>query len=440
VARFGDEFRYVSEWGKWFRWTGTYWKRLETSAAADTARRMLAAEAETIANPDARRALQFARKVSAVMAMVRTDPQIDVATDIWDQHPYLLNTPAGTIDLTTGKIRKHDPPDHLTQITKVSPADTADCPQFLAFLDRIFDPQSELITYHQKLFGYCLSGDVSEQQFWFGHGFGNNGKSLLLNTVAYCLGSYHRRTAVETFTLKPQDQHTTAIADLRGARLVTASESKENRIWDEALIKEMTGEETIKARFMRQDFFDIPITWKIYIFGNHKPRLLNIGEAIVRRANLVPFAVKIPEAERDRKMAGKLKSEAPGILRWMIVGYSCYLKEGLKPPLIVATATKTWMDDQDSIGQWIEDCCVLEPQLSLIISPIWTSTKNLYRSYAEWAWERGLFRTWINSFSSKLEERGLIKQRGRAGGGDTVGFLGIRLKKNAGGPADGIPY
>jgi putative DNA primase/helicase len=385
VKEHGAQFRYVPEWGRWIRWTGAYWRRLETSDAVAVARQMLAALAYgTVRDRKAQNALQSARKLSSVMQLARIDPSIETATDVWDRHRQLLNTPDGVVDLATGKMRPHDPADHLTQITAVAPAPRVDCPLFLKMLDRIFDGNKELIVYLQKTFGYGLGGETKEQEFWFGHGYGNNGKSLLLSTVAHCMGTYHRRTAVDTFSLKPQEQHPTAIADLRGARLVTATESKENRNWDEALLKEMTGETVIKARFMHKDFFEVAVTWKIFVIGNHKPRLSNISEAMLRRIRLVPFTVTIPETERDRDLNVKLRAEASGILRWMLDGHALYCKEGLTPPPIVIATTKAYVDDQDTIGQWLGECCIME-------ATAWTATSALIASYNIWAKARGLF-------------------------------------------------
>jgi putative DNA primase/helicase len=60
---------------------------------------------------------------------------------------------------------------------------------------------------------------------------------------------------METFTASHCDRHPTELAMLRGARLVTASETEEGRAWAETRIKTITGGDPVSARFMRQDFF-----------------------------------------------------------------------------------------------------------------------------------------------------------------------------------------
>lgn len=104
------------------------------------------------------------------------------------------------------------------------------------------------------------------------------------------------------------------------ARLVTAQETEEGHRWAGSKIKALTGGDTVTARFMRQDFFSYMPQFKLMIAGNHKPSLRNVDEAIKRRFNLVPFAVTIPENERDPELQEKLKAEWPGILQWAIEG------------------------------------------------------------------------------------------------------------------------
>ena len=142
---------------------------------------------------------------------------------------------------------------------------------------------------------------------------GVNGKSVLLSTIAGLLGDYHKTAPIETFTASNADRHPTDLPGLRGARLVTATETEEGRRWAEARIKQLTGGDMISARFMRQDFFEFSPAFKLVIAGNHKPSLRSVDEAIRRRFHLIPFGVTIPAGERDGELADKLRTEWPGI-------------------------------------------------------------------------------------------------------------------------------
>src|SRR5207244_2827923 len=131
---------------------------------------------------------------------------------------------------------------------------------------------------------------------------GANGKSVLISTAAGVLGDYHTTAPIETFTASGGDRHPTEIAGLRGARLVTVTETEEGRRWAESRIKALTGGDKVSARFMRQDFFDFVPQFKLVIAGNHKPGLRSVDEAIRRRFNLVPFGVTIAIEKRDKEL------------------------------------------------------------------------------------------------------------------------------------------
>ena len=157
------------------------------------------------------------------------------------------------------------------------------------------------------------------------------------------------------------DRHPTDLAGLRGARLVTAVETEEGRRWAESRIKSLTGGEKISARFMRQDFFEFLPQFKLIIAGNHKPGLRSVDEAIRRRFNLIPFTITIPPSERDELLPERLKAELPGILAWMIRGCTDWLERGLSPPQMVTEATAAYLESEDAVAAWIEDCAARDP-------------------------------------------------------------------------------
>ena len=222
-----------------------------------------------------------------------------------------------------------------------------------------------------------------------------------INTISGILGDYHRTAAIETFTASKFDRHPTDLAGLRGARLVTAIETEEGRRWDEAKIKALTGGDKISARFMRQDYFEFGPQFKLWMAGNHKPSLRSVDESIRRRMNLLPFTVTIPPEERDRDLPEKLKAEWPGILRWMIEGCLGWQRIGLAPPQAVRDATAAYLEAEDAVGAWIEECCQCVPQA-------WASRRTLFAAWDRWATAAGEYVGSQRRFIQALETRGFV--------------------------------
>jgi putative DNA primase/helicase len=310
----------------------------------------------------------------------------------------------------------------MTKLTAVSPG--GDCPEWKKFLERVTKGDTELQSYLQRVCGYLLTGVTTEQALFFLYGLGGNGKSVLINTISGILGDYAKVAAMETFTASTTDRHPTEIADLKGARLVTANETEEGRTWAESKIKALTGEGAgggkIKARFMRQDPFEFVPQFKLMFAGNHRPRLRSVDHAIRRRMNLVPFNVTISEEERDRKLAEKLKREWPGILGWAIEGCIEWQRIGLKPPPIVTEATEAYLDDEDTFKTWFEDCCTRSKDA-------FTPISHLYYSWQTWAQSAGEYVMPERRLRQRLASEGFPQGRRRIAGRNLRGFVGLAL-------------
>lgn len=423
VKALDNRARFVAPWSTWFLFDGTTWREDSTIAMYDLTRRVCRDLAETAkvdpALTESERnkivtRLGQAGTVAAIVSMTRSDRGVVATVDQWDSDPWLLNTPAGVIDLTTGTMREHQPGDFMTKCTAVAP--DGNCPAWLAFLDRIMGGNADLIAYLQRIAGYALTGSTREHVMPFAHGSGGNGKGVFIGTIAKIMGGYHRATAVETFAASSTDRHPTELAALRGARLVTAQETEEGRRWAESRIKSLTGGDRIAARFMRQDFFEFDPQFTLLIAGNHKPGLRSVDEAIRRRFHLIPFTVTIPAAERDEQLADKLKDEWPGILAWMIEGALAWQRIGLAPPPAVTSATAAYLDGQDAIGAWLSECCEIDPTA-------WTATNDLYASFKLWADRAGEFVLPRARFLDAIETRRFQPARQN----NRRGFIGVKI-------------
>jgi putative DNA primase/helicase len=171
---------------------------------------------------------------------------------------------------------------------------------------------------------------------------------------------------------------------LHGSRLVVAQETQKGRRWDETKIKALTAGDRITVRFMRQDYFDFTPTFKLLIGGNHKPRLFTVDDAMRRRLLLLPFTVQIPTAEQDKQLMHKLEAEHPAILRWCVEGCLQWQAMGLAPPVGVTEATDAYFSDEDTVGQWLEDCTHDGGPAAF------TRLSTLFNSWKSWCEERNL--------------------------------------------------
>ena len=414
--RHGGELRFVAAWGKWFRYDGTRWASDETYNVFSLVRKLCREMALLTSSIKQANAIASAKTVAAVERLARADRRIAATTKQWDADPMLLNTPGGVVDLGTGKLRKHRADDFMTKITSVTPG--GKCPRFERFLKRIFAGDTELIKFMQRVLGYGLTGKTNEHGLFFAYGTGANGKSVLFATARGIFGDYHQTAALTTFTASRTEQHPTDLAMLRGARLVTCTETEEGSRWAELKIKALTGGDAIMARFMRQDFFEFIPQFKLMISGNHKPQLRAVNEAIKRRMNLIPFAVTIPPRERDLHLTDKLEKEWPGILAFMIKGCLAWQRMGLQPPKAVVDATNNYMDDEDVVGQFIADECQLGANFI-------ADRNDLYSKWKTWSDENNVWTGPAKTFYGRMEERGFTS--GRDPTGDVRVFKGLQL-------------
>lgn len=421
----GDQWarvaRYVAPWNRWLFFDGHVWRtddRLEHMTRARDFLRGVAADLPSEFDPVAK-SLRKADTVAKIVSMARSNVAQAATVAQWDADPWTLGTPGGTVDLRTGKLRQASPADYITKGTAVEPAPEGTVPKlWLSHMRRITDGNEELLAYHQRLGGYCLTGLIREHVFPFGFGGGANGKGVTLNTWKEILGDYAVSIGTEMLMVNQNEAHPTELARLRGVRLAIGSETEQGKRWAESKIKRLTGGDPIAARFMRQDFFEFNPSFKLYVIGNHKPSLRGVDEAMRRRLHLVPFTVTIPEGERDPELPEKLRKEWPAILRWLIDGCLLWQKDGLRPPAIIRDATESYLDAEDAFSTWVEECAVQDPNA-------WTRTRDLFQSWKRWAEVAGEFVGSEKRLRSLMEERGFELKRQPGTG--RKGYLGLRL-------------
>ncbi|MDR3449310.1 MAG: phage/plasmid primase, P4 family [Alphaproteobacteria bacterium] len=410
VAINGDSWRYDHTLRAWFRWDGQRWARDDCRLVGYQIAEHLRIAGEATKQPN----IASNKTAKGVETFASANPSIATTAASWDSDPWLLGTPSGTVDLRTGELHPAAPDQHITKIAAVAPREGVPV-LWLRFLAEAVGGDADMVAFLRRWCGYCLTGSIREHAFAFIHGPGGNGKSVFLNTLAGIMGEYAVTAPMETFSAAKGDRHPTELAMLKGARLVSASETEHGRGWAEAKVKAITGGDPISARFMHGNFFTYQPVFKLLIVGNHAPSLRNVDEAMRRRLNIMPFIVK--PATPDRDLETKLRREWPQILAWAIAGCLEWQSIGLSRPAAVADATESYFADQDLFGQWLDERCVRDPR-------VWEQPTPLFQSWCDYARDAGEYPGNAKDFKATLERRGILR-------GKSVGlkvYRGVALR------------
>jgi putative DNA primase/helicase len=413
ASRFRRDLRYAPARGSWMVWNGKVWKADETKESTNRVRMICRIAAAEINDEKMARKLGTERTINAVEKLARTDPRLAEGGAAWDRGNMVINTPEGVVDLTSGEIRPHEASDLFTRITGACPG--AGCPRWLQFLDEVTGGKPGMVEYLQRVAGYCLTGAMTAQVFFFLHGNGANGKSIFISALSDVLGDYAATAPRDTFTSSHGDRHPTDLAGIATARAVFVTETEHNKPWAESRIKAITGGDTLRVRFLYQNFFEIDPTFKIMVAGNSRPRLNGVGEAMRRRLHLIPFDVTIPPEARQLDLQQKLHEERDGIFSWMLQGCAAWQAGGLSPPDCIRDAAAEYFRDEDLVGQWIEEACQTAEGAQ-------ASSTLLYSSWSEWAKTRGFEAGSQRSLGEELRARGFKQYRTPR----ERGWLGLR--------------
>lgn len=415
---------YVHSWKRWLTWDGCHYRPDETGEVMRRAKQTVAAiygEAAQQDDPEERKKLaawaaqsESGHRLREMIELARSDAAAEPAQ--LDANRWYLTALNGTIDLRTGKLLPHSRRDLSTKLAPVAYVTGATCPTWLKFLDRVQGGDGELIGYLQRALGYSLTGETREQVLFFLYGSGANGKSTFLEVLRTLLGHYAQQADFSSFLERRGEGPRNDIARLKGARLVTASEAGQGHRLAESLIKQVTGGDTITARFLYAESFEFRPQFKLWLAANHKPLIRGTDPAIWRRIRLIPFTVTIPENERDPELLQKLLTEVPGILQWAVQGALEWQRAGLGVPSAVRAATEVYRSEMDTLAAFLEESC--EEGFSYRCE-----TRALYRAYAAWCETNGERPDSQRTLSAKLKERGYEPTRTN----QARGWLGLRV-------------
>ena len=393
VDQFGEDLRYCPQFGAWLMWAGQRWQLDETEGApihrmvGEVIKGMHQEANEMEFGSNARKDLfkhamqsESRRSIEAMIALAKKEPGIPVLPDQLDADDWVAGASNGTIDLRTGELREPRREDLITKQLGVPYIKDAKCQDFKDWLFKALGEDQGLYSYVLRVMGYSLTGSIREEMFIFAHGPGGGGKGTLFKVLQKVLGEYAGILRSEALMAKQHEQIPADIAKLKGVRAAFIDETEENKRFNEALLKQMTGGGPVQARFMRENFFEFLPKFKLFIAGNHKPRIISFDRAIERRLKLVPFDRPIPDDQIDTTLKDRLAStQGEGVLALMVQSCLLWQKDGLKQPNAVTEAVREYREESDAVLRFIEERCNVDSFGEE------TPARELFKAYKLWS-------------------------------------------------------
>jgi len=390
--KFDDEHR-VEQYVKDF--SSALWVRIKSLPVDDHLAKELAGMVKR---------LSTANGMRNMLTLARSEIGIPISPDELDANIWHFNVRNGTIDTQTGAILPHNPAHHITKCANVTYDPTADCPLWKKTIAATCNNSEGLVRHIQEVLGYFMTGSTREHLLFIAYGMGSNGKTTIIETASFMFGDY-AMAAMPDLLLAKKEGHPTEIAMLQGRRMVSCTETDEGRRFAESRLKALTGGDPMTARFICGDPFQFTPSHKLIVSTNHKPELRGTDNGIRRRLNLIPFTVTFSGENRDRLLPEKLKAELPGILNWCLEGCLRWQREGLSKPDEVGKATQDYIDEQDVVGRFIKERCIVGDTKYEVLA------SALYFQFKQWLTSTGEREISMKVFGQSMAERGHEKQR-----------------------------
>lgn len=412
--------RYVHAWNRWLEYDGTRWKVDDSGAvmrcAKLTASSIYSEAADCLDDGLQASLADWAKqshsrsRLDAMVELSKSERPLPVGIDDLDADPWVLNFSNGTVDLHSGAIRSHAASDLITKTTGIPyPTESGDEPvMWLEFLDQIFVGDHELIAFVRRLIGSALPGEVVEHKLPILYGGGSNGKGVFTETMLAALGDYGCKAPANLLIASRGERHPCDLADLHGKRLVFASETGEGQRFNEPLVKELCGGDTIKARRMRENPWAFEPSHQLFLSTNHRPVVKGTDNGIWRRILLIPFAVTFDGTRDDKFLRKKLRQEMGSIAKWAVEGCLAWQRDGLDPPASVVNATQEYRTESDTFARWFDERCQVEEHA-------WCKAGEAFENYSQWCQqfrERGITQT---AFGRRIVEKPFTKTKTRDG-------------------------
>ncbi len=410
VKQAAGNIRFLTERKKWFCWNGKRWETDRDGAAVRQAKetvRSIYGEAEASLDDNDRKAIarhairsESEGKIRAMISLAESEIEIPIYIEDLDRDPWLLNCENGTLNLQTGELQPHKRSDFITKICPVEYDPEAQADLFNSFLGDVL-PDPEVRRYVQKALGYSITGDASLEKLFFPFGPPATGKTTLLSAVEACLGDYAATADFESFLQRERITGAARndIARLAGKRFVLSVEVADGKKLAESLVNQLTGGDTVAARYLYAESFEFKPQFKLWLAANNRPRVSGPEAALWRRLVQIPFAEVIPEEKRDPAVKARLcESERAAVFAWLVSGCLLYLAEGLIAPRAVVALTSDYREESDIIKEFLLSCCFLRNDQQVAKS-------DLYKGYQLYCSDEGIrpnFRMSKDLLSKKL--------------------------------------
>jgi putative DNA primase/helicase len=415
IALYGQDLRYCHDMRKWLAWDGRRWHPDGTGEAYRLAKRAMREFVHQAFDTDDDELRSFAvgslneRRITRLLILAQSD--IYVEPHDLDADPMLLNTLNGTLQMDTGELRPHRREDYLTKLVHVEYHPEAECPRWRQFIGEVLD--KDLHGYVRRAFGYSLTGTTIEKAVFCLHGPGNSGKTTLLTVFRELIAEYAVVIQADTLMARKHDTNNTQadLCDLRGARFVHTSECEASQRLSQSRLKAITqGMGSIKATRKYENPITFPETHKLGLDTNERPGITNVDDqATFNRLHSIPFSKAVPKEQIDQDLGRKLKKEWEGILAWAVAGAMEYFEKGLDKPKEVEDSTKEWRAENDNIGRFIDNCCVIGDAFRARAGAFYSA----YRDWAERSGENIIASD--REFSARLISRGYERKEDNRG-------------------------
>ncbi|MBZ0265806.1 hypothetical protein K8I28_14180 [bacterium] len=440
IARHGNDLKYCPNLKKWYFWNRKRWTLDETGYVQRCAKetvRSLYQEASRIENDEKRDELiswatrsEDGRRLKEMIGLAKSEEGVAVKITDFDKDDQLLNCLNGTLDLTTGVLRKHKRSDLLTKLIPVEWKGISEKNELWEeFLNSVTDGDKELESFLQRAAGYSLLGNPVEEKLFFIHGPEASGKSTFIEAVKSVVSDYAKTADFETFLKRTHvGGARNDIARLLGARIVVSIEVEKGRKLAEGLVKSLTGQDTIACRYLYSESFEYKPTYSLWLIANDIPEIDANDGAIWRRIVRLPFENTIPEEKRDPNIKMNLTNPefaGSAILAWLVKGCQDYLGNGLAVPESVKQSTKKFREDSDPLAAFFDEKTNINPDNK----KFWISTRQLYSVGECWFNNNGENPPHSNKpFVEYLKKKGCTSKVNRVDGRQVRGWQGVELK------------